>query len=88
MFQHPVETYGYAFFFSLSGYLGVNFVLTLIKTVGALLAVTGTAHDRQTLACIFSSIFNRSSNVVCLENVSYPKRQFRDNKLFVFWYSG
>lgn len=39
--QYPMETYGYAFLFSLSGYLGVNFVLTLIKSLGALVAVTG-----------------------------------------------
>ena len=48
LFQYPFETYGYAFFFSLSGYLGINFVLTLVKTVGALAAVTGKClwHSR------------------------------------------
>lgn len=39
--QHPVKTYGYAFFFSLTGYFGISFVLALIKLFGALLAVTG-----------------------------------------------
>ena len=41
IFQYPVETYGYAVMFSLSGYLGVNIVLTLVKSFGALVAVTG-----------------------------------------------
>jgi len=41
-FQYPIETYGYAVIFSISGYLGVNVVLTLVKTFGALIAVTGT----------------------------------------------
>lgn len=41
-FQYPTETYGYAVIFSISGYLGVNVVLTLVKTFGALIAVTGT----------------------------------------------
>lgn len=39
--QHPVKTYGYAFFFSLTGYFGISFVLALIKLFGALVAVTG-----------------------------------------------
>lgn len=39
--QHPVTTYGYAFFFSLTGYFGISFVLALIKLFGALVAVTG-----------------------------------------------
>ena len=39
--QHPVETYLYAFVFSLTGYMGVNVVLTLVKSFGALPAVTG-----------------------------------------------
>ena len=36
-----MQTYGYGFVFSLTGYLGVNVVLTLVKSFGALLAVTG-----------------------------------------------
>ena len=39
--QHPVKTYVYAGILSFMGYMGVNFVLTMIKTFGALLAVTG-----------------------------------------------
>lgn len=40
--EYPLKTYGYAFVFSILGYLGVNVVLTLVKTFGALLAVTIT----------------------------------------------
>lgn len=40
-FQFPIETYGYAFIFSLTGYMGINVVLHLVKHFGALLAVTG-----------------------------------------------
>lgn len=36
-----MRTYGYAFLFSLSGFLGVSFVLALIKLFDALVAVTG-----------------------------------------------
>lgn len=42
--QHPVKTYGYAFFFSLTGYFGISFVLALIKLFGALVAVTGQSN--------------------------------------------
>jgi hypothetical protein len=35
-----METYGYAVLFSLTGYLGLNIVLTLVKSFGALVAVT------------------------------------------------
>ncbi len=31
-----------AFVFSLTGYLGINFVLVLVRSFGALLAVTGS----------------------------------------------
>lgn len=41
MLQNPIQTYGYAFLFSLTGYFGISFVLALIKIFGALLAVTG-----------------------------------------------
>ena len=43
-FQYPFRTYGYAFVFSLTGYLGVNFVLNLVKSFGALVAVTGKMY--------------------------------------------
>ncbi|XP_067146943.1 adenosine 3'-phospho 5'-phosphosulfate transporter 2 isoform X2 [Apteryx mantelli] len=44
--KHPVQTYGYAFFFSLTGYFGISFVLALIKIFGALLAVTAINASR------------------------------------------
>lgn len=40
--NNPIKTYGYAFIFSLTGYLGINVVLDLVKNFGALLAVTVT----------------------------------------------
>ena len=40
--QNPVQAYGLAFIFSITGYLGITFVLTLVRAFGALLAVTGT----------------------------------------------
>ncbi|XP_048385459.1 adenosine 3'-phospho 5'-phosphosulfate transporter 2 isoform X3 [Stegostoma tigrinum] len=40
--RHPMQTYGYAFMFSLTGYFGISFVLALIKVFGALVAVTVT----------------------------------------------
>lgn len=52
--QHPVETYGYAFLFSLTGYLGIQFVLTLVRTCGAPLAATvTTARKAVTIALSF-----------------------------------
>ena len=43
--QHPVETYGYTFIFSITGYMGINIVLQLVKHFGALLAVTGNRNS-------------------------------------------
>ncbi|XP_058464120.1 adenosine 3'-phospho 5'-phosphosulfate transporter 2 [Malaya genurostris] len=52
--EHPVETYGYAFLFSLSGYLGIQIVLTLVRTCGAPLAATvTTARKAVTIALSF-----------------------------------
>ena len=60
-FQYPVKTYGYAFIFSLTGYLGVNFVLNLVKSFGALLAVTGNIYTfillLASLSCAIISYF-------------------------------
>lgn len=39
--KHPMETFGYSFIFSLTGYAGINIVLHLVKHFGALIAVTG-----------------------------------------------
>eukprot|EP00112_Aurelia_sp_Birch-Aquarium-sp1_P001165 Seg1120.5 transcript_id=Seg1120.5/GoldUCD/mRNA.D3Y31 product="Adenosine 3'-phospho 5'-phosphosulfate transporter 2" protein_id=Seg1120.5/GoldUCD/D3Y31 len=38
--KHPMETYGYAVLFSFTGYLGISYVLTIVRMFGALLAVT------------------------------------------------
>ncbi|XP_013406770.1 adenosine 3'-phospho 5'-phosphosulfate transporter 2 [Lingula anatina] len=54
--QYPVETYGYGAVFSLTGYLGVNIVLTMVKTFGALIAVTVTTC-RKALTIVLSFIF-------------------------------
>ncbi|XP_052861318.1 adenosine 3'-phospho 5'-phosphosulfate transporter 2 [Anopheles cruzii] len=52
--QHPVETYGYGFLFSLTGYLGIQIVLTLVRTCGAPLAATvTTARKAITIALSF-----------------------------------
>lgn len=52
--QYPIQTYGYAFLFSLSGYLGIQFVLTLVRTCGATLAATvTTARKAVTIALSF-----------------------------------
>ncbi|XP_059470254.1 adenosine 3'-phospho 5'-phosphosulfate transporter 2 [Neocloeon triangulifer] len=52
--EHPVETYGYALIFSLTGYLGIQVVLTLVRTCGALAAATvTTARKAVTIALSF-----------------------------------
>lgn len=40
LLKHKVEMYGYGFFLSLTGYLGLNLVLTLVRVSGAFAAVT------------------------------------------------
>lgn len=54
--EHPVKTYGYAFFFSLTGYFGISFVLALIKLFGALVAVTVTT-GRKAMTIVLSFMF-------------------------------
>ncbi|KAH9492093.1 hypothetical protein Btru_029466 [Bulinus truncatus] len=54
--QHPVETYGYAVIFSATGYLGLYVVLTLVKSFGALIAVTVTTC-RKAVTIVLSFIF-------------------------------
>ena len=46
--QHVEEVYGLAMIFSLTGYLGVNCVLVLLKCSGALTTVTGMDHVSST----------------------------------------
>ncbi|XP_064552479.1 adenosine 3'-phospho 5'-phosphosulfate transporter 2 [Drosophila montana] len=51
---HPLETFGYGFLFSLSGYLGIQFVLALVRSSGAPLAATvTTARKAVTIAFSF-----------------------------------
>ncbi|KAM6103441.1 adenosine 3'-phospho 5'-phosphosulfate transporter 2 isoform 2-T2 [Theristicus caerulescens] len=54
--MHPLQTYGYAFLFSLTGYFGISFVLALIKIFGALLAVTVTT-GRKAMTIVLSFLF-------------------------------
>ncbi|KAK2173450.1 hypothetical protein NP493_873g01021 [Ridgeia piscesae] len=54
--QYPMETYGYALVFSLTGFLGVNIVLTMVKSFGALITVTATTC-RKALTIILSFVF-------------------------------
>merc|ERR1712083_919618 len=53
---YPKQTYGYAFIFSITGYLGIQIVLSLVRQFGAFLAVTVTTF-RKTLSIILSFIF-------------------------------
>lgn len=54
--QNPVQAFGLAFVFSFSGYLGITFVLTLVRAFGALLAVTVTT-GRKAVTMVLSFIF-------------------------------
>ncbi|XP_040288845.1 adenosine 3'-phospho 5'-phosphosulfate transporter 2 isoform X1 [Bufo bufo] len=54
--KYPLQTYGYAFFFSLTGYFGISFVLALIKIFGALVAVTVTT-GRKAMTIVLSFLF-------------------------------
>lgn len=54
--KFPVRTYGYGAVFSLSGYLGISYVLTLVRKFGALLAVTVTTC-RKAVTIMLSFIF-------------------------------
>ena len=59
LFQHPVETYGYAIIFSLTGYLGVNAVLSQVKIFGALAAVTVTTFRKMVTIILSFIIFSK-----------------------------
>ncbi|GFN93276.1 adenosine 3'-phospho 5'-phosphosulfate transporter 2-like [Plakobranchus ocellatus] len=54
--QYPLETYGYAVIFSITGYLGLYVVLTLVRSFGALIAVTVTTC-RKAVTIILSFLF-------------------------------
>ncbi|XP_043921358.1 adenosine 3'-phospho 5'-phosphosulfate transporter 2 isoform X2 [Protopterus annectens] len=53
---YPLQTYGYAFLFSITGYFGISFVLALIKLFGALIAVTVTT-GRKAMTIVLSFFF-------------------------------
>jgi len=53
---YPKQTYGYAFIFSLTGYLGIQIVLGLVRQFGAFLAVSVTTF-RKALTIVLSFIF-------------------------------
>ncbi|CAH1155323.1 unnamed protein product [Phaedon cochleariae] len=54
--QNPRKTYGYAFIFSITGYLGIQVVLTLVRTTGAFAAVTVTTC-RKAVTIVISFLF-------------------------------
>ncbi|KAF5280583.1 hypothetical protein FQR65_LT00336 [Abscondita terminalis] len=57
--QHPVQTYGYALLFSLFGYLGIQIVLTLVRTCGAFVAVTVTTCRKAVTIIISFLLFSK-----------------------------
>ncbi|KAK4876842.1 hypothetical protein RN001_009348 [Aquatica leii] len=57
--QYPVETYGYALIFSLTGYLGIQIVLTLVRTCGAFVAVTVTTCRKAVTIIISFLLFSK-----------------------------
>ncbi|XP_064406705.1 adenosine 3'-phospho 5'-phosphosulfate transporter 2-like isoform X2 [Halichondria panicea] len=57
-FEHP-EIYLMAFVFSLTGYLGINFVLVLVRSFGALLAVTVTTFRKAVTMVLSFMLFTK-----------------------------
>lgn len=57
--ENPVETYGYAFVFSITGYLGIQIVLTLVRTVGAPIAATVTTARKAVTICLSFIFFTK-----------------------------
>ncbi|VDO50230.1 unnamed protein product [Onchocerca flexuosa] len=58
MLLHPLQIYGYGILFSICGYLGLNAVLSLVRTQGAFTAVTITTIRKAvtiTLSFLFFS---------------------------------
>ena len=94
-FQNPVQTYGYALAFSTFGYAGVNVVLSLVRTSGALLAVTVTTV-RKTVTIVLSFVlfakpfslnYLLGGSIVFLAiyiNV-YNKNRSKINSLLIAW---
>lgn len=57
--QYPIQTYGYALIFSLTGYLGIQIVLTLVRTCGAFVAVTVTTCRKAVTIIISFMLFSK-----------------------------
>jgi len=70
--QNPV-VYVYIFLFSLTGYLGVNVVLNLVKIYGALIAVTGMSccYSASSLPFFIDIVFFQHNANVHLKNLSW-----------------
>lgn len=56
LLQYPLETYGYGLLFSVSGYLGIQIVLTMVQSNGAFVAVTVTTC-RKAITILLSFLF-------------------------------
>lgn len=55
--------YGYGLLFSLSGYLGLYVVLTLVKSFGALVAVTGKVDLNYSLFVVLWTCFRSFKDI-------------------------
>lgn len=56
---YPTQTYGYAFIFSLTGYLGIQLVLGLVRLFGAFTAVTVTTFRKAVSIVISFVLFSK-----------------------------
>jgi len=59
---NPWQNYGLAFIFSISGYLGMQVVLSLVRTFGAFVAVTVTSMRKALSVVISFIIFSKPFN--------------------------
>jgi len=57
--EHMMQTYGYGFVFSLTGYIGVQIVLQLVRTGGAFAAVTVTTCRKAVSIVLSFMIFSK-----------------------------
>ncbi|CAH1105400.1 unnamed protein product [Psylliodes chrysocephalus] len=57
--QNPKKMYGYVFLFSFTGYLGIQVVLTLVRTSGAFAAVTVTTCRKAVTITISFILFSK-----------------------------
>ncbi|CAH8671351.1 Adenosine 3'-phospho 5'-phosphosulfate transporter 2 [Schistosoma haematobium] len=57
--DHALQTYGYGFMFSLSGYFGVQFVLCLVHSHGPLTAVTVTTFRKAVSIAVSFIMFEK-----------------------------